>query len=95
MPSTFMLVALATCALAVLLYRRYTQAIPKDANAAAIASLPLPPGPKGVPIFGMTAKVMAPGKKHASLFEDWEKEYGQGKGILMVPTLFRKQVIIR
>ena len=37
---------------------------------------------------------MAPGKKHASLFHDWEKQYG-GAGILLVPTLFRKQVIIR
>lgn len=95
MPSTTAIVALATAFLAVILYQRYVQALPKDANAATIASLPLPPGPKGVPVLGMTAKVMAPGKKHASLFEDWEKQYGQGKGILLVPTLFRQQIIIR
>jgi hypothetical protein len=95
MPSTFTSVAFAICALAVYLYHRYTQTSPKDANTLAIASLPLPPGPTGLPIFGMTGKVMAPGKKHATLFEEWQKKYGQGKGILLVPTLFRKQVIIR
>ena len=95
MPSTFAWVAFTSCALAAYLYQRYAQTTPKGAAALATASLPLPPGPKGVPIFGMTGKVMAPGKKHATLFEEWEKKYGQGKGILLVPTLFRKQVIIR
>lgn len=95
MPSTITVVAIATAVLAVYLYRQYAQTIDKNADPKGIAALPLPPGPKGIPIFGMTAKVLAPGKKHASLFEDWEKHYGQGKGILLVPTLFRKQVIIR
>jgi hypothetical protein len=71
-----------------ILYRLYTS------NDDAKSSLPLPPGPKGLPVLGMTAQVLAPGKKHATLFSEWEKSMG-GSGILLVPTLFRNQVIIR
>lgn len=71
-----------------ILYRLYTF---KD-NAKS--TLPLPPGPRGLPVLGMTAQVLAPGKKHATLFTEWEKSMG-GSGILLVPTLFRNQLIIR
>ena len=70
-----------------ILYRLYT-------SNNAKSSLPLPPGPKGVPILGVTGQMLAPGKKHATLFSEWEKSMG-GSGILLVPTLFRNQVIIR
>lgn len=82
--SPFLLLAVAV---AILLYRWYLR-------VPASSKLPFPPGPQGTPILGMTAQVMAPSKKHASLFEDWETESG-GNGVLMFPTLFRKQVIIR
>ncbi|KAL7008169.1 hypothetical protein EMMF5_002351 [Cystobasidiomycetes sp. EMM_F5] len=69
-------------------YRLYSYYLSRKTS-----KLPFPPGPRGVAILGMTGEVMAPKKKHASLFEDWEREAG-GNGIMMFPTLFRKQVII-
>lgn len=86
--ATSLSVLFVVVSLAIVLHREYVRA------EARKAQLPPPPGPRGLPILGMTAQVLAPGKKHATLFHDWEKQYG-GAGILLVPTLFRKQVIIR
>lgn len=57
--------------------------------------LPLPPGPKGLPILGMTLQVLAPRKQYATLFEGWHQAYARESSMMSFPTLRRKHIVIK
>ena len=55
----------------------------------------LPPGPKGLPIFGVTFAMLDNSVKAWTRFERWERQHGTGSGLITVPTFARTNIVIR